>query len=223
MTRALALSAAVIAIAAQARADCALPEHRMQLLAPAAVVPAGGAIVVGTYDDCSSGGAVPPPPAVVTAAGQRVPLRVETIGAGLYRWVPVSVLPPGAHRAEGVTGPSAVTIGGAVPPLARPSPTALSRAEELTRRGTRITVAARLGAAPPATAIAVVARSGGQVVTWRRIDGQRTTTLVVHESGGTCGRMPQGMVAPAAGTRLELAWIDAGGSLSGWSPPLAVR
>ncbi|MBL9017852.1 MAG: hypothetical protein JNL83_26940 [Myxococcales bacterium] len=111
-----------------------------------------------------------------------------------------------------------------MPMDAAPRPTAVIQAKKA-RMSSNDTVTATLAEAPPAGTIAVLVRAAGGKTTaprsWNRLYDLKTTKIVVY-AYDRCEPVIPGTVATKAGDKIELAWLDAEGHVSLWSPAIAV-
>jgi len=93
--------------------------------------------------------------------------------------------------------------------------------------GTLATVAFA-GAIPADAAAVIVYRVEGDKaptatpITWARVNGA-TGPVTIYVTPGRCGSEPTGLMPPAPGQRVVLAWVDAFGRVSPRSAPIKVK
>jgi len=108
----------------------------------------------------------------------------------------------------------------AAKPLAAPTGFTITHtsANPKTTRHVWSNVSATFTAAPPKSAVALVALAGGKPVTYGLVGTERTIEVF---GNSTCNPHPAGTAAPAPGQRVQLAWVDSAGRMS--KPSTAVK
>lgn len=108
----------------------------------------------------------------------------------------------------------------AAKPLAAPTgfTVTYTSANPKTTRHVWSNVSATFTAAPPKSAVALVALAGGKPVTYGLVgEGQ----VIEVFGNSTCNPHPAGTEAPAPGQKVQLAWVDSAGRMS--KPSAAVK
>lgn len=233
--------------AGDADAKCARVLLEPRVLTHAAdKIPANGGILVG-YDSTTDGGAdrfAGHDPAVnddwlLVSGARKLRPKIEVLAPGLavYQVRPFTRLRAGklALR-DGGAGRALLgtwRIGKAQPSaLAAPQPRSIASVTTTGnnlgrgRMDTTITTL-ELSAAPPPGAVAVIAyRGSGAAATpiaWARVTAGAADAIQLYRSPGRCGTEPDGLIAPAAGESIALAWVDAFGRRSPRSAAIVVR
>lgn len=220
MLLALALSALALTIPTEGRATCAAPRAEPPLLVTptGSTVPAGGVVLVYLSTDAEAYQFV----LVAQGTQTRVPMTRRAITSRLYALEVPAATSPGTHAIEarrpdrgsgGPYSPGAIVVGGALPSASLAAPRGRIVVRETPGRWSPNQSASLVLQGPVPSEAAVVFR-------WTDASGEHGNArwLVAGEdavmvASGHCGTYPFGTTVPSAGQRVEVAFVDARGTL----------
>ena len=235
----LGTMALLIAVAAMPHADvaakCMRVEQAPEVWTKAeAKLAADGAVLVGWQNSTDAA----PPPAgdpssqpkwTARAGGKAVALTLTTIAPGLTVYRPATpVTGKLALRDDQGKTLITVTLDTAKPDaLAAPKVTRVTSKTSAGFRREETAVDAAVAGVPDAAVALIVssAGAGAHALSFGRVahDKAGATTVSIYEDPGHCGSNPDGMIAPAVGSKVTFTWVDASGRLSAASPAVAVE
>lgn len=194
---------------------CARPEIPTRALTPAgAELAKGGGVVVAMENAARA------PALAFVAGGKAVGAKKTVLGAGLVVYTPAAGAGPIALRNQG-KDLVAVKRGAESKVVDAPKVGSVLYYASTGRRGTYVSVSVELvGKLPPGVvAIAIfdekgALRSWGDTTSLGEVDPTAKLAVNVYASG-SCVVQPEGFTASAVGDKIQVAYLDASGRLSG--------
>lgn len=208
-------------------AGCAVPQRHPVVVNDGVRAPNDGGVVVATSNAYLPGsddnGEAMQPTWVFTHDGTKDKPVAVALAPGLV----VYQLPPGVTDADLSDGTAArahiVAFDTAAKPLAAPAVKTVSHKTWSSPRGSGGLTTVTLSDDLPASAVAMILRDARtkKAMTYGLVEPADARSVVVYTQG-RCAALPNGTVAPRAGQRVVVQWVDSFGRISGTSKPLTI-